>query len=527
MPVGPIAELGHAGGSLPTWGMIAPDDTDAPQLQWPVSNRTYHAMRTDSQVGMLIQAVTLPILRRRFVIDPADARDEVVELVAGDLGLPVSGTDTTPPRGRRRFSHYDHLRLALLALWYGHNYFEQVGEIDAAGMWRLRKLAPRLPRSILDITVDPDGGLRSISQQGIARSSGDNRAQRVSPRLLLPGRVDIGVDRLVAYVWEREGADWTGRSMLRPLYKHWLLKDRYLRIDLGKNERFGLGIPVGTAPPGGDPTEYQRMASAITAGEGGGVGLPSGATIGVQGVNGTLPDTLASLRYQDEQMARAFLAMFAQLGQTETGSRALGDTFVDFFTAALDAVVRWYCTTVTGHVVEDMVDWNFGTGEPIPSVTWVTDDDEPLATTELVQLVDAGVLTLSPADETWVRSRHSLPARDDDLPPDVESPSQAFGYDLDYGVLTVNERRAQIGLAPIPGGDTLAAPASSRVDAGRGDRRRGRVSAAAQTMTVQRDRVGHREPYPHEVRASTDFDRLQSEWEAATGDLVDDWGCCP
>jgi hypothetical protein len=31
--------------------------------------------------------------------------------------------------------------------------------------------------------------------------------------------------------------------MLRPLYKYWLLKDRMLRIDAIKNERFGAGIP--------------------------------------------------------------------------------------------------------------------------------------------------------------------------------------------------------------------------------------------------------------------------------------------
>src|SRR5690606_8745769 len=107
-------------------------------------------------------------------------------------------------------------------------------------------------------------------------------------------------------------------------------------------ERFGLGIPKGVAPEGGDPTEYQKMASSVRASENGGVGLPQGGDVYVEGVRGTLPDIIASIRYYDESMARAFLAMVVQLGQTQTGSRALGETFADFFTMSLEGISDWY-----------------------------------------------------------------------------------------------------------------------------------------------------------------------------------------
>jgi hypothetical protein len=45
--------------------------------------------------------------------------------------------------------------------------------------------------------------------------------------------------------------------------------------------------------------------------------------------------------------------MFAKLGTTETGSRALGETLVDFFALAQEAVAKQYADTTNEHVVED------------------------------------------------------------------------------------------------------------------------------------------------------------------------------
>jgi hypothetical protein len=55
------------------------------------------------------------------------------------------------------------------------------------------------------------------------------------------------------------------------------------------------------------------------------------------GVDGDLPDADTPIRYHDEQIARAVLAHFLNLG-TQTGSWALGTTFADFFTLSLQSV---------------------------------------------------------------------------------------------------------------------------------------------------------------------------------------------
>jgi hypothetical protein len=76
-----------------------------------------------------------------------------------------------------------------------------------------------------------------------------------------------------------------------------------------------------------------------------------------------LPDVLASLRYDDEQMAAAFLAMFTKVGTTETGSRVRGGSLIDFFALAQEAVAKQYADVTNEHVIEDLVDVNYGIDE--------------------------------------------------------------------------------------------------------------------------------------------------------------------
>lgn len=419
---GPTKELG---GALPEWTNFGPGFDDVPNLVWPQSIDMFSKMRLDGQIEALTKAITLPILRRRFAVDKNGAKDEVVEHIAKNLGLPIVGEEDEP-RGRRRFSHHDHLRHALLGLWYGHMFFNQVGEVTGSPeRWHLRKLAPRMPRSIQTIHVAEDGGLEGITQVGYRpppTQSGRGTGRIVGlgsgvGTLITNPKPQIPVTSLVAYVWEREGPNWLGRSMLRPLYRDWVLKDRALRVDAIKNERFGAGIPTGTAPVGGDPVEYQRMAAAIRAAENGGVGLPNGGTIAVNGISGSLPDVLASIRYYDESMARTFLAMFAQLGQTQTGSRALGETFVDFFTLALDAITDWYLDVLNEHVVEDIVDWNWGEDADAPRVIALPRSSSEIPVADLVALISAGVIAADKDVESWVRERYSLPEKVEEEPP--------------------------------------------------------------------------------------------------------------
>lgn len=401
----PVTELGHvvdfprtnSSPLLGSWAGFTDRSEWVPELRWPHSIDVLEQMRSDPQIAGLYAGMFMPVRRYSWHVSPNAASDQTVAEVAEDLGLPIEGEDPKPRgRSKGRFSHDTHLRHALLAPHYGHMFFEQVGAIDN-GRWRLRRLAPRLPRTILNVFIANNGDLVKIQQKGT-----------------LPV-VDIPAGRLASYVWDREGANWVGRSLFRACYGPWLIKQRLVRVDAIKHERNGMGIPLARQTiPETDPaalSEARKMASAIRAGEVAGAALPYGFDVDLKGVSGTLPDTLASIRYCDEAMARSVLMMFMQLGQTQTGSRALGSEFIDFFALAQEAVADWYADTTTEHVIEDWVDWNEGETVQAPTLGYARNDDPELSVADLVMAIDAELVVVSEEDEVAFRERFQLPSK--------------------------------------------------------------------------------------------------------------------
>lgn len=407
-----MPEIGYQAGGLPSWAsLIAETHETNPDLMWPQSIDVFDRMRSeDAQVGSVLRAVTQPILSTEWVVDPAGADEEVVETIATDFGLPIKGRDPVAPlRTAGRFSWIEHLRLALLCLPFGYSYFEQVYRPEGE-LLRLAKLAWRPPRTISEVVVAPDGGLVAIKQYGVPGHS----------------EVTIPVDRVVAYVNEREGANWLGRSILRTAYKNWLLKDRLLRIQALTADRNGLGMPTYKGAPAPAEASYEQakewaeqqmerglqIAKDARAGDAAGISLPEGADFEFKGVQGKTPDTDPMIRYHDEQIARAVLAHFLNLG-TETGSWALGSTFADFFTNSLNAVAAQIASVTQQHVVEDLVDRNWGPTVRAPQIVPAKIGAQHPATADAIKaLIECGALTPDPALEAHLRALYALPVKD-------------------------------------------------------------------------------------------------------------------
>ena len=406
----PVTETGYAANTS-WWG--APDEEETPELRWPQNIEVYDRMRRqDAQVVSVIRAMTLPIRRTVWRIDPNGAREEVVQQVADDLGLDIVGAAPRPVvRTRDRFSWPEHLRMSLLMLPFGHSFFEQVYRIDENGRARLRKLAWRPPRTISKVDVAADGGLVAIEQH-------PSKASGKPPR--------VKVDHLVMYVNDREGGNWLGQSLLRPAYKYWLLKDRLLRVQAQTVDRNGMGVPVYEASevPASVAAEDRAkrasdevaagltLAKGLRSGDNAGASIPNGAKLSLKGVEGDLPDADKPIRYYDEQIARAVLAHFLNLG-TETGSWALGSTFADFFTLSLQTVAMQIADVASQHIIEDLVDLNWGPDEPAPRLVFDEIGSRHPATAEAIKsLVDCGAITMDDDLEAYLRNQYNLPAAD-------------------------------------------------------------------------------------------------------------------
>lgn len=390
------------------WASIVEETHETnPDLMWPKSIDVFDRMRReDPQVKSVIRAVTLPVIRTEWMLDGAGCRDEVNEFISQSIGVQVKGKPNRAARRRKgRFSMKEHLRMALLCLVYGHSFFEQVYGIDAARQTTLAKLAWRPPRTISKINVARDGGLESIEQYGVD--------------------TPIPVSALVAYVNEREGGNWVGESLLRAAYKMALLKDRILRIQALTAERNGLGIPVFTAPSWPvdmDPEEAlawmdqqiargEEIVKAARAGEEAGLAVGNGGGFKFVGVEGQLPNLDKAIRYYDEQIARAVLAHFLNLGgDSSKGSYALSDVLGGFFTDSLNTIAEFIADVFNQHVIEDLVDLNWGPEEPAPRLVPAPIGERQQVTAEVLKaLIECGALIIDDHLKAYVRDRWGLP----------------------------------------------------------------------------------------------------------------------
>lgn len=380
------------------WQIIAD-----PELRWPFSNRVYEAMRREAQIQGLLASVFLPVRHMEWYVDPKGTTGTIAEEIAEDLGLPLLG-DTRGDVGPG-IDFDEHLRLALLALAFGHQFFEQGYELVGEGngmRWRLRELRQCPPTSIQRIDVDPGGPLVSI------------RTPSRSPATDGP-YVDLPAEHLLAYCWDKEGANWAGRPLLYGIHRNWLLKYELIGADVSTKRRFG-GIPV-TSATNDDVDDKQAalaalMAQRLQSGDGSGVFMPYGTDIKLLGVQGSVPDAIASARYHDEQMARAFMQMFAELGKTQSGSRALGTTLLDHYALGVLAVAKWARKTLMTQLVARVAAWNYGSDVVLPTVGFRQDDHEDITMQELVGLIDAGAITVDDELEATIRDRSNLPPRD-------------------------------------------------------------------------------------------------------------------
>lgn len=395
-------EVGYANGAASWWQMLELEET--PELRWPYSIPVYRRMRTtDSQVSSVLRAVTSPITRTRWFIEPGDARPEVAQQIADDLGLPVAGTPgPRPTRTRDRFSWREHLQHSLLMLSYGHMFFEPEYRFDANGMARLRKLGPRPPWTISKIDVAQDGGLVAIEQPALAKEA-------------KPRRIEVA--NLVAYVYERDPGDWRGTSLLRAAYKNWFLKDPTLRVWFQTIQRNGMGVPLYTG--GEDEDDLDRgtaLARSWQSGESAGAAVPNTAKLQLLGVEGELPDARPAVEYHDRAIAKAVLANFLNL-DAQGGSYALASVQADTFVQSLQGVGEQIADVTTQHVVEDLVDLNWGPSEPAPRVAFEEIGSRQAATAQALKaLFDAGAIFPDRNLEEALRQQYGLPPKDQPAP---------------------------------------------------------------------------------------------------------------
>jgi hypothetical protein len=494
--------LGYGGALLTEWTEQVPD------LTWPESVRTYGRMRRDAKITAVLRAMFLPIIRATWAVDPEGVtRDESVQLVASDLGLPVLGEKDDPRESPiLGFSWPDHVRMALLSLVYGHMPFEQWYDIRG-GRTHLAGVQERMPHTISEMDIGDNGQMIQVFQNTQDRA--------------------IAANRLMWYVNEREGANWAGTSLLRPCYTPWVLKHETMRVHATSIRRFGMGVPNVIAPPGATPAqiaEAQRMASGMRAGDESGAGLPDGYEFRLTGLTGAAPDALGFLGYLDEQITGSALASIVELAHSTYGSKALGESFLDLFLLALQAAAdlvgeaaTFGSPTMPG-ISRSLTEYNWGLGEPVPRIVCTDVGDRHEITSTAIQLlISCGALTPDDVLEGFIRNAWGLPEKPGvpgtppaagEAGPPVPGPAGQPGPPSTAG--PGQGGQAQTPPPREPGGGPPA-PAAARF-------RRGRRARGAASRKPRRDMT------LTEAAAGLDPDGMTADLTAAADRLAGLWG---
>lgn len=271
--------------------------------------------RSDASVRAAFLAVALPILSAPLTVKPGgtDPLDrEIADFIRDDL------QNMTIDLAQHRWE-------SLLSLAYGVAPFEVVNEIREDGKLHLRKLAYR-PAS----TIAGDGWLTD-------EHGGPMGLVQLDP-MGMP--IELGMERLLIFVNEREGANLTGNSIFRAAFKHWYYKYKLEEIAAISAER-QQGIPVGKQR--GNNTTVQSYIERVLMGvrQHGKMFVRETEDFDfrLEGVRGDTTDPLPLIQYHRTEIFVSMLADFLALGSGDSGSWALAKDKTSFFLMALRSVM--------------------------------------------------------------------------------------------------------------------------------------------------------------------------------------------
>lgn len=388
----PAVELGGTGTVI--FSGILTDTEYAKDLQGNKGLVIFEKMRkSDGQVKAALLACEMPYHSAYWDIEPASnsAQDKMIaEFIKENLfdGMTITWQDV--------------LHHILLMLPFGFSVFEKVFELEG-GLYRWRKLAPRLATTIYKWNVDEAGGLQGVEQ-----------------RAFIGGKyktVPIPVAKLLVFTNEREGSNFAGVSLLRAAYKHWYYKNTLYAIDGIAAERHGVGLATFMYPTAASPESKEKIKEVgqrLHAHERAYVALPKEIDFELKGVSGQLHDILGSIEHHDLQIARSILAQFINLGGgKEGGSYALSHDQSGFFLMALQAIGKNICNTINRYGIRQLVDYNWDVKGKYPKLT-VSDlenFDVSKMADALTKLAQGDFIQPDPAIETELRRRMRLPVK--------------------------------------------------------------------------------------------------------------------
>ena len=318
---------------------------------------------------------------------------------------------------------------------------EIIWGFDAEG-----KLAPRglKPRAAGRFARDGGGGWRLVDELTADANAG----------LPLPPR------KFIIALFGASDERPYGKGLCERVYWNYWFKKNNVRFWIVYNEKFGAPTVIARHRPGISERERDRLLEVIESIQhDAGVTLPDGMNLELLEAkrSGSGDNYRALAQWCNDEMARAILGQTLTSGEGDrSGSLALARVHEAVRRDYVCADARMLMDVVNEQLVRPLVGLNFG--ENVKSPRWTIDLSPELDLTGEVtvdrQLLQMGV----PLPLAYFHEKYGRPAPTGDEPLLRNDDSNVFQYHLQFGILTVNEVRHRLGLAPVPWGDRPTSP---------------------------------------------------------------------
>jgi len=347
----------------------------------------YRRMRwSDPHIWGLRQAQNLPMLQASATIQPADPKDKDA-LAKAELVERLLLND---------FPWRSFLQDTLLALDYGFSCFEICWD-TSSGEARFRlALRPSSSIWVEDIHVK-DGAIDHVVQRPI---DGGERT--------IPG------EKIVWFAHQKEGDSFTGRSIMRPMYKPWKIKEE-LEIELPIMARKLGGVPdIETDDEPDDETaaKLDNMGRRFGLTPDAFFRHTADTRITLLTGNANISDILEAIKQRDTEITSVCQAQVFDLGTSNSGSRALGTTLSDLFNNGIqaEAKAREDVLNARGGLIHQLIAENFPRDDNLPKLRFGNVQAVDLKNFAQAMLWFSQAFgTLSPEVQEWARSETGMP----------------------------------------------------------------------------------------------------------------------
>jgi hypothetical protein len=368
--------------------------------------QTYHKMMNDSSVDVSMRAAKTPILGAEFFMEPFsdDPLDvEVSEFVYANL---FEGMSAPLLCSLEDILHFFEDGSSIIEKVYERREWAPRRTRSAANTKQfvmLKKMSYRAPETIKEYVYDDNGGPVKLIHNAI-RPDGQ------------PEEVDLDIDRIIVFSFNKKGGKLEGKSLLRTAYQHWFYKTHFYKIDAIQKERFSLGILRGKLLPGWtqqDRTVLRTLLRNYRNNEESFFIQTPSVEIEVEFPPGTPVDVLSSAVHHNGMILMNVLGQFVTLGVGESGGgRATAGTQADLFMKSLRYVANYIADQINTYLIPELVVWNYPTMNfPNLAVRNIGETrDLQMLAAALANLFAQEAITWTPETELWIRKIFDMPS---------------------------------------------------------------------------------------------------------------------